>query len=126
MSLRSLVAPMLVLALMATSCTSGDAEVTTTSTTTTTTTTTAPPTTTTTTTAPPTTTSTEPPTTTTTEPPELSAAVGDLPEDLLDRVEQGALFEEACLAVYGRTERQLLELLDPREFGEPTRVIAGP
>lgn len=84
---RSLLVGLVTFAVVAASCTSGDAESTTSSTTTTTTsTTTQAPTTTTTTAAPTTTTTTAAPTTTSTEPPEVTTAMGELPAELLDRI----------------------------------------
>jgi hypothetical protein len=41
-------------------------------------------------------------------------------QDLLDLMEQGIVFEAAVPPVYGVSAERLLELLDPREFGEPT------
>lgn len=45
-------------------------------------------------------------------------------EALLDLMEQGVVFEDAVPQVYGVSVGRLLDLLDPRSFGEPT-VHAG-
>jgi hypothetical protein len=47
-------------------------------------------------------------------------------QELLRQVEQGALFDEAARAVYGMGERALLEFLDPRQHGEPSRILVRP
>lgn len=47
-------------------------------------------------------------------------------QQLLDLVENGALFEEAAREVYGMGERELLTLLDPRRHGEPTTKLVVP
>jgi hypothetical protein len=47
-------------------------------------------------------------------------------QELLGKIEQGALFDEASRAVYGMSERELLNFLDPRHRDEPSRVLVGP
>jgi hypothetical protein len=47
-------------------------------------------------------------------------------QTLLGKIEVGALFDEAAQAVYGMNERGLLDFLDPRLHGEPSRVLVRP
>lgn len=54
----------------------------------------------------------------------LSEGYGyDRIRQLLDTVEGGATFEEACELVYGMGESELIALLDPVTLGEPTTTM---
>ncbi len=46
-------------------------------------------------------------------------------QDLLDLLEQGVRFDDAVPRVYGVSVQRLLELLDPRVSGDPTRPADG-